>query len=285
MKIAFVGGGNMARALIGGLLQRGFAADAISVVEIDAQARRQLQTQFAVHVAEQPGAEVRSSDVVLLAIKPQHMRLAAEEVGGLLGEQLVVSIAAGVRTADLSRWLGGYERIVRVMPNTPALVLAGISALYAGPVVGLAERERAEAVLAAVGTTLWVQKEEQMDAVTAVSGSGPAYVFYFMEALQEAARELGLGADEARRLSLQTFTGAARLAEHSGDDPAVLRERVTSKGGTTERALSSMNGDELKRKFLDCATRSHDIDAERIYEMLAGLASVTDVRGLTISHR
>jgi len=201
--------------------------------------------------------------VVLLAVKPQHMRVVAEKLGQLLRAQLVVSIAAGVRTADLSRWLGGYERIVRAMPNTPALVLAGISALYAGPAVGVAERERAEEILAAVGTTLWVQQEEQMDAVTAVSGSGPAYVFYFMEALQEAARELGLGADEARRLSLQTFSGAAQLAEHSGDDAGVLRERVTSKGGTTERARSSMNSDELKRKFVEAVKRA----AERSREL------------------
>jgi pyrroline-5-carboxylate reductase len=256
MKIAFVGGGNMARALIGGLLQRGFAAEAISVVEIDPQARTQLAAQFAVQVTEQPGSEIRSSDVVLLAVKPQHMRQVAEKAGRLLQTQLVVSIAAGVRTPDLSRWLGGYERIVRAMPNTPALVLAGISALYAGSTVSTAERERADEILAAVGTTLWVQQEEQMDAVTAVSGSGPAYVFYFMEALQEAALELGLRAEDARRLSLQTFTGAARLAEHSGDDVGVLRERVTSKGGTTERALGSMNSNELKLKFVEAVKQA-----------------------------
>lgn len=256
MKIAFLGGGNMARALIGGLLQRGYAADRISVVEIDAQARAQLSEQFAVRGAAQPGSDVQSSDVVLLAVKPQQMRAAADELRGLLREQLVISIAAGVRTADLTRWLGGYARIVRVMPNTPALVLAGISALYAGPAVSAAERQSAEAILAAVGTTLWVQREEHMDAVTAVSGSGPAYVFYFMEALQEAARELGLGSEEARRLSLQTFVGAARLAERGGDDPAVLRARVTSKGGTTERALHCMDGDELKRKFIEAVKQA-----------------------------
>src|SRR5690242_18043431 len=146
MKIAFVGGGNMARALIGGLLQRGFPAEAISVTDIDSQARIQLATQFAVQVTDQLGAEVGSSDVVLLAVKPQHMREVAEKLGHLLQNQLVVSIAAGVRTADLSHWLGDYERIVRAMPNTPALVLAGISALYAGPTVGTAERERAEQI-------------------------------------------------------------------------------------------------------------------------------------------
>jgi pyrroline-5-carboxylate reductase len=263
MKIAFVGGGNMARALIGGLLQRGFAADAISVVEIDDAARTQLLSQFAVRVAERLGSDVESSDVVLLAIKPQQMRSVADELRALLREQLVVSIAAGVRTVDLSRWLGGYARIVRVMPNTPALVLAGISALYAGSAVSAPERQSAEAILAAVGSTLWVQREEQMDAVTAVSGSGPAYVFYFMEALQEAARELGLDAEEARRLSLQTFVGASRLAEHSAEDPALLRARVTSRGGTTERALDCMAGDELGRKFIEAVKRA----AERSREL------------------
>lgn len=256
VKIAFLGGGNMARALIGGLLQQGYAADRISVVEIDAQARAQLSAQFAVCAAAQPGSDVESSDVVLLAVKPQQMHAVADELRGLLREQLVISIAAGVRTADLTRWLGGYARIVRVMPNTPALVLAGISALYAGPAVNATERQSAEAILAAVGTTLWVPREEQMDAVTAVSGSGPAYVFYFMEALQEAARELGLGSEEARRLSLQTFVGAARLAERGGDDPAVLRARVTSKGGTTERALNCMDDDELKRKFIEAVKQA-----------------------------
>ena len=262
VKIAFIGGGNMARALIGGLLQRGYAADQISVVEIDAQARAQLSSQFAVRTAAAAGDEVESSDIVLLAVKPQQMRAVAEGLLGSLRQQLFISIAAGVRTADLTRWLAGYARIVRVMPNTPALVLAGISALYAGPAVSSTERQSAEAILAAVGATLWVEREEHMDAVTAVSGSGPAYVFYFMEALQAAARELGLGADEARRLSLQTFVGASRLAEN-GDDPAILRARVTSKGGTTERALNCMEDAELKRKFIEAVKQA----AERSREL------------------
>jgi len=255
VKIAFVGGGNMVRALIGGVLQRGYVADQISVVEIDPQARAQLSSQLGVRTAAAAGSEVESSDIVLLAVKPQQMRAVAEALPGSLREQLIISIAAGVRTADLTRWLGGYARIVRVMPNTPALVLAGISALYAGPAVSSAERQSAETILAAVGPTLWVEREEHMDAVTAVSGSGPAYVFYFMEALQAAARELGLGADEARRLSLQTFVGASHLAE-SGDDPAILRARVTSKGGTTERALNCMEDAELKRKFIEAVKQA-----------------------------
>jgi pyrroline-5-carboxylate reductase len=263
MKLAFVGGGNMARALIGGLVQRGFAAESISVVEIDAIARSQLASQFAVRVSEQPGGDLESSDVAVLAIKPQQMAAVASQLRGFLQTQLVISIAAGVRTADLTRWLGGYTRIVRVMPNTPALVLAGISALYASSEVSAAERETAEGILAAVGGTLWVQREEQLDAVTAVSGSGPAYAFYFMEALQQAARELGLNDAEARALSLQTFLGAARLAEHSGDDPAVLRARVTSKGGTTERALSCMDAEQLGRKFIEAVKQA----AERSREL------------------
>jgi pyrroline-5-carboxylate reductase len=263
MKIAFIGGGNMARALIGGLLQRGFSADAISVTEVDAAARMQLSSQFAVRVAAQPGTDVQSSEVVLLAIKPQQMRTVAAELRGLLRTQLVITIAAGVRIVDLARWLDGYPRIVRVMPNTPALVLAGISALYAGPTVTAAERQSAETILAAVGSTLWVQHEEQLDAVTGVSGSGPAYVFYFMEALEQAARELGLDESAARSLSLQTFVGAARLAEHSAEDPAVLRARVTSKGGTTERALNCMTNADLKRKFVEAVKQA----AERSREL------------------
>jgi pyrroline-5-carboxylate reductase len=263
VKIAFIGGGNMARALIGGLLQRGFSADAISVTEIDAAARTQLSSQFAVRVAAQPGGEVQSSEVVLLAIKPQQMRTVAAELRGLLHTQLVITIAAGVRTADLARWLGGYARIVRVMPNTPALVLAGISALYAGPTITPDERQSAESILAAVGSTLWVEREEQLDAVTGVSGSGPAYVFYFMEALEQAGRELGLDESAARSLSLQTFVGAARLAEQSAEDPAELRARVTSKGGTTERALSCMTSADLKRQFVEAVKQA----AERSREL------------------
>src|SRR5262249_52803511 len=160
------------------------------------------------------------------------------------------SIAAGIRTEDLSRWLGGYTQIVRVMSNTPALVLAGVSALYAMPSVGGEGHTCAEGILGAVGSTLWVEREELLDAVTAVSGSGPAYVFYFIEAPEQAASELGLPAAAARRLSLETFLGAARLARDSSEAPAVLRTRVTSKGGTTERALASMEGNHLKSRIV-----------------------------------
>jgi pyrroline-5-carboxylate reductase len=194
--------------------------------------------------------------VTLLAVKPQQLRAVAEGLRPLLQTQLLVSIVAGIRTADLSRWLGGYPRIVRVMPNTPALVLAGVSGLYAASSVTPKERRMAEAIVGAVGSTLWVEREELMDAVTAVSGSGPAYVFYFIEALEQAGRELGLTEAQARRLSLDTFAGAARLAREGGEELGTLRARVTSKGGTTERALQSMENDRLKPLIIEAVRRA-----------------------------
>jgi pyrroline-5-carboxylate reductase len=266
MKIAFIGGGNMAGALIGGLLQRGYAATDLSVVEIDAAARERLTKRFGIPAVPAAGTETSSSDVILLAVKPQHMRAAGQDLRPLLSTQLVISIAAGTRTLDLSRWLGGYAHIVRVMSNTPALVLAGVSALYAMPSVGADSRAQAQGILAAVGSTLWVEREELLDAVTAVSGSGPAYVFYFIEALEQAASELGLPAAAARRLSLETFLGAARLADDSVDAPAVLRERVTSKGGTTERALASLESNHVKSLIVEAvrsaAQRSRELGDE-----------------------
>jgi pyrroline-5-carboxylate reductase len=263
MKIAFVGGGNMASALIGGLLHKGYAAGDISVVEVEPAARERLLARFGVLSHAAPGAEIAGSDVILFAVKPQQLRAVAEGLRPLLESQLLVTIAAGIRTADLSRWLGGYHRIVRVMPNTPALVLAGVSALYARPSVTPEERRVAESILGAVGSTLWVEREELMDAVTAVSGSGPAYVFYFIEALERAGRELGLTPAQARLLSLDTFFGAARLARESGEEPATLRARVTSKGGTTERALQSMEHGRVKPLIVEAVRQA----AERSREL------------------
>jgi len=263
VKIAFIGGGNMASALIGGLLKKGYAAADLSVVEIDADARERLMARFDVLSNTTAAAETSDSDVVLLAVKPQQLRAAAEGVRPLLHAQLVISIAAGVRSAELSRWLGGYQRIVRAMPNTPALVLAGASVLYALASVTSAQRSVAEGILAAVGSTLWVEREELMDAVTAVSGSGPAYVFYFIEALEQAGRELGLAPADARQLSLDTFFGAVRLAREGGEEPAVLRARVTSKGGTTERALRSMEADRVRALIVEAVRQA----AERSREL------------------
>jgi len=186
----------------------------------------------------------------VLAVKPQQLHGVAIQLRGRLDGKLVISIAAGVRSADLSLWLGGHAVIVRAMPNTPAMVLAGVTGLYALPEVPEHQRQQAETILGAVGTTLWLEKEVQMDAVTAISGSGPAYVFLFIEALQEAAMELGFTPDDARTLSLETFLGAAKLASQSSEDAATLRARVTSKGGTTERAILAMEAAGIKQTII-----------------------------------
>jgi pyrroline-5-carboxylate reductase len=246
MNITFIGGGNMAGALIGGLLQKGVEAKQIRVVEISPDARARLEAQFGVAAFERIGEEALSGDVLVLAVKPQQLFEVATQLAGKLEGKLVVSIAAGVRATDLCRWLGGHPLLVRAMPNTPALVLAGITGLYALPGVGAAQKQQAETLLSAVGATLWLEGEEQMDAVTAVSGSGPAYVFYFMEALQEAAVGLGFTPGEARRLTVETFLGAARLAAQSTEDLATLRARVTSKGGTTEHAILALDAAQVK---------------------------------------
>jgi pyrroline-5-carboxylate reductase len=240
MKITFMGGGNMANALIGGLLKTGFAVVDIAVVEIGAEARARLEQAYGVRCYAAPEAAALDCDVVLLSVKPQQMRDACTPLVPYLKQQLIISIAAGLRLTDLSRWLGGYDKLVRTMPNTPALIGAGVTGLYASPAVSAAGRASAERILQAVGSTLWIADEAQMDAVTAVSGSGPAYAFLFIEALQEAAAQLGFTPEQARQLSIETALGAARLAAQSDEPASVLRERVTSKGGTTEAALRTM---------------------------------------------
>ncbi|THF61376.1 pyrroline-5-carboxylate reductase [Pseudothauera rhizosphaerae] len=240
MKISFLGGGNMAAALIGGLTDKGFAGGALQVVDLQAANRERLAERFGVRAVETVDDRVLGCDVLVLAVKPQQMKEALAPLAGRLAGQLVVSIAAGLRLADLSRWLGGHRRLVRCMPNTPALIGAGVTGLYADPAVDAAGREAAERVLAAVGSTVWIADEAQMDAVTAISGSGPAYVFHFIEALQAAGQGFGFDEHTARRLAIDTVLGAARLAADSPEPAAVLRERVTSKGGTTEAALKSL---------------------------------------------
>lgn len=245
MKITFLGGGNMASALIGGLLKQGFKAADIQVVELLDAGRERLISEFGVRALAALDDVALDCDVLVLAVKPQQMREALAPVAGRLTRQLVVSIAAGLRLADLSRWLGGYTTLVRAMPNTPALIGLGVTGLYADESVSDVGREAVSRVMQAVGSSVWLQSETQMDAVTAISGSGPAYVFHFIEALQSAGEALGLTAETARALALETFLGAATLAVRSEESPAVLRERVTSKGGTTEAALRSMAADAL----------------------------------------
>ncbi|MBZ0104781.1 MAG: pyrroline-5-carboxylate reductase [Sulfuricella denitrificans] len=250
MNISFIGGGNMASALIGGLVAQGFDASHIRVAEVSDQNREALAARYGVQTFALVNTEAIASDVIVLAVKPQQLREVAVGMAPLLNQQLVISIAAGVRATDLSRWLGGYRQLVRSMPNTPAMVSAGMSGLYALPEVAQFQRQQAETILQAVGSTLWLNAEEQMDSITAVSGSGPAYVFYFMEAMQAAAAELGFSPEQARTLTLQTFLGASRLASQSEEDAATLRARVTSKGGTTERALGSMEEAKVKTAII-----------------------------------
>ena len=248
MKITFIGGGNMADALIGGLLHKDFHAPHLRVVEISDEQRRRIVDKYGVSCYDRAKDAIRPGDVIVFAVKPQQLREAAKKAGLEQNANLVISIAAGVRLTSLSRWLGGYARLVRAMPNTPALIGEGITGLYAfsDRDVSREDRRHAETILGAVGMSVWIRDESHMDAVTAISGSGPAYVFYFIEAVQEAAGELGLPVEVAQRLALHTFTGAARLAASSPDPVSVLRERVTSKGGTTERALASMAADHVK---------------------------------------
>ena len=259
MRITFIGGGNMASALIGGMLARGQAAGACTLVEPLADARARLAARFpgTVVVHEPSAAAIAEAAVVVFAVKPQQMREAARGLAPHLDRArppVVLSIAAGIRLADLGRWLGGATRLVRAMPNTPALIGRGISGAFAAPGVDAAGRDEASRVLEAVGELIWVHDESMLDAVTGVSGSGPAYVFYFLEALEEAARAQGFAAADARRLAYATVAGAIALAQQSDAEPATLRAQVTSKGGTTERALAVMESAAMKATIVAAVT-------------------------------
>jgi pyrroline-5-carboxylate reductase len=253
MKITFIGGGNMACALIGGLLRQGYEPDNMKVVEINCHAREKIKQEFNVAAVDSLSEGLDGCDVLLLAVKPQQLANVAGKLALLLANQLVISIAAGIRAGDLSRWMRGHGRIVRAMPNTPALIGLGVTGLYALSGVSLEERRHAEAILGAVGSTLWLDDEESLDGLTAISGSGPAYVFYFIESLQHAAQELGLDPAQARSLSLQTFLGASTLAASGMEDAATLRRRVTSPGGTTERAIGVLESKGVKNAIIDAA--------------------------------
>jgi pyrroline-5-carboxylate reductase len=240
MKIAFIGGGNMASALIGGLIKQGTPAGYLYSVDPSEETREGLEKAFRIVTAEAPTRKLADYDAIVLAVKPQILKEAALSLPPFIEErQLIISVAAGIRSSDVTRWLGGHQRIVRAMPNTPALVGLGVTGLLASPTVDHDGRMLAEQVLEAVGEVVWCNNEGEIDSITALSGSGPAYVFYFLEALQTAAQNLGFPADEARRLAVGTFTGAAQLAAQSDEPLKVLRERVTSKGGTTAAAIAS----------------------------------------------
>ena len=254
LRIAFIGGGNMANALIGGLAGKLTPGANIHVVDPNPDALQRLRQQFGTATAAAIDDAVAASDVVVLAVKPQQMREVATQLRAQLrpqtGKQLVLSIAAGIRAADLSRWLGGHDAIVRTMPNTPALIGKGITGMTAMAGVSPQQREAADAIMRAVGATVWLDDEALIDPVTAVSGSGPAYVFYFIEAMQQAAEDMGLTAEQGTQLAIATFVGASQLAAQSSEPVSVLRERVTSKGGTTYAALTSMDAGGVKQAIV-----------------------------------
>jgi pyrroline-5-carboxylate reductase len=247
--IAFIGGGNMASAVIGGLIRDGLPAAQIEVVEPFGEARARLRAQFGIEAHERAGPTLARAALVVWAVKPQTFRDAAAQARAHCGEALHLSVAAGIRSDSIAQWLG-TQRIVRSMPNTPALIGQGVTALYARPGVSAPDRARVEQVIATTGASLWVDDEAMLDAVTALSGSGPAYVFFFLEAMTRAGIEMGLTRDQAYRLSVGTFAGAAALAQGSADPPEVLRQRVTSKGGTTYAAITSMEQDDLQALFV-----------------------------------
>lgn len=247
-RIAFIGGGNMARSLVGGLIADGVPATRLEVAEPDAARRAALEREFGVGVTADNAAAARSADVIVLAVKPQVMAGAARALAATLAQKpvLAISIAAGIRSADLARWLGGAAPVVRAMPNTPALLGCGATVLCAGPGARAPHREQAEAILRAVGSVSWVEDEKHMDAVTALSGSGPAYFFLLAEALADGATELGMAPDLARLLAVETALGAARMAIESDADVAELRRRVTSPGGTTEAAIEALEAGDFR---------------------------------------
>lgn len=266
--LTFIGGGNMAASLIGGLIADGWDPARIRVADNDPGQRERLAAHYQVATTPDNTAAVATADAVVLAVKPQVMGDVAQQLAAAVSQQrpLIISIAAGIRTTTLNDWLGRETAIVRAMPNTPALVQSGATGLYANAAVSEQQRSLAESILRAVGLVVWVEDEALMDTVTALSGSGPAYFFLLMEALQAAAEEHGLSAESAHLLAVQTAFGAARMALESSENPATLRRHVTSPGGTTERAidvLQSGDFEALIRRALQAAKeRSRDLARE-----------------------
>jgi len=246
--IAFIGGGNMASAIISGLIRDGFPSHHIDVLEPFAEAREKLQSHYGIEAKAQAGDFLGRASVVLWAVKPQTFKEAALQVRFHTKEALHLSVAAGIRSDSIAHWLGN-ERIIRSMPNTPALIGKGITALYPRAAVRDADRQLAQRIIGTTGAYLWLDAEEQLDAVTALSGSGPAYMFYFMEAMTAAGAEMGLPREQAYQLAVATFIGAGELARASKEPPEILRQRVTSKGGTTYAAITSMDESGIKDLF------------------------------------
>ena len=239
--ICFIGGGNMAGSLVGGLINNGYATKQITVTDPDSEKLQQLKQQFGINTTTDNTQAVENADVIVLAVKPQILHEVCASLKPICHKNrpLIISIAAGIRSTDIDRWLGNNNAIVRCMPNTPALIQAGATGLFANTASSEEQKNSANQILSSAGITLWVEDEQLLDAVTAVSGSGPAYFFLFMEAMQKAGQNLGLSEDVASLLARQTALGAARMSLEGTDDPATLRTKVTSKGGTTAAAIAS----------------------------------------------
>jgi len=263
--ISFIGAGNMARSLIGGLIADGRDANSIWVSDANKEQLANLSAGLPVHTTTSNIEAIEKANVIILAVKPQMLAQVAEELReATMGRPvLFISVAAGVRETDINRWLGGQSAIVRTMPNTPALIQTGATALFANNQVSDAQRNQAETIMRAVGLALWVDDENQMDIVTALSGSGPAYFFLMMEALEQAATDLGLPQKTARLLALQTGFGATKMALEASDELAELRRCVTSPGGTTERAVNSLEDNGIRELFANALkaakTRSEEL--------------------------
>ena len=238
-RITFIGAGNMARSLLAGLVHGGYERERLLATDRNADIRAQISAQLGIATTDDNAQAAHWADIVVLAVKPQHLQAICREIGPAVQAHrpLILSIAAGIRIQDIDRWLGGGLPVVRTMPNTPALVQTGATGLYANAAVSQQQKDMAESIMRAVGITVWVEAEPLLDAVTALSGSGPAYFFMFMEAMEQAGTELGLSREQSHLLTLQTALGAAKMAMESGEACNTLRQRVTSPGGTTEQAL------------------------------------------------
>ncbi|WP_255399494.1 pyrroline-5-carboxylate reductase [Oceanicoccus sp. KOV_DT_Chl] len=263
--ITFIGAGNMAASIIGGLVNKGFAPHSITASDPYPQSLSNLREVAAVNITDDNHQAIANADVVVLAVKPQVMKPILQDLASSAQQSkpLIISIAAGIEIHSLNKWLGGNMAIVRCMPNTPSLVQTGATALFANDLVTEQQRQAADSILRAVGIALWVDQESQLDAVTAVSGSGPAYFFLLMEAMQAAGEQLGLSADVAKQLTLQTALGAAQMAISSDVDAAELRRRVTSPGGTTEQAIKVFEDqgmrDIVNQALIACRDRSEEL--------------------------
>jgi pyrroline-5-carboxylate reductase len=247
--IAFIGGGNMASAMIGGLIKQGTPVSSILVVEPFEPTRNKLLQDFGIKAMVAPSRVLSAAGLIIWAVKPQVFKDAALQDGNFSHAALHFSVAAGIRSDSIAAWLGS-DNVVRSMPNTPALIGKGMTALFARSAVTASGKAWVERVVTSMGEFLWLSEESQLDAVTAISGSGPAYVFYFLEAMTEAAVQMGLSAEQGRRLAIATFSGAAELAHRSDEPLELLRQRVTSKGGTTHAALTAMESANIKQHFI-----------------------------------